>query len=104
LQVRTGRSQLALDELKIAAEGAPQEARYGYVYAIALDSAGRRREAIKILKSVLSRQPNDRNTLWALAAWQVDGGNRREAAENARRLAALEPDNPDVRALLERSK
>jgi predicted CXXCH cytochrome family protein len=103
LEIRTGRPQQALDELKQAAEKAPEAARYGYVYAVALDSAGRRQEAIKILEAVLSRRPNDRDTLWALATWQLDDGDRAKAAEAAHRLAALEPDDPDVRALVDRS-
>jgi tetratricopeptide (TPR) repeat protein len=101
LLVRTARSEQALDELKLAADLAPAAARYSYVYAVALESAGRRREAIRVLRTALARQPNDRDTLWALATWQQQGGNHAAAAEAARRLAELEPEDPDVRALAE---
>jgi tetratricopeptide (TPR) repeat protein len=103
LKVRTGRSREALGDLKLAAELAPDAARYAYVYAVALDGAGRRKDAIQLLRSALARQPNDRDTLWALATWQLDGRDRAGAARAARRLAALEPDDPDVRALVDRA-
>ncbi|MGH8863030.1 MAG: tetratricopeptide repeat protein, partial [Burkholderiales bacterium] len=96
LLVRTGRSQQALDELQQAAAHATESARYGYVYAVALENSGRRAEAIKVLRSLLSRRPNDRDALWALATWQLESGDHAAASESARRLAALEPDDPDV--------
>jgi Flp pilus assembly protein TadD len=103
LKVRTGRSREALSDLKLAAELAPASARYAYVYAVALDGAGQRGEAVRVLRAALAQQPNDRDTLWALATWQLDGGDRAGAVEAARRLAALEPDDPNVRALVDRA-
>jgi Flp pilus assembly protein TadD len=98
--VRTGRSADALAELKLATDLAPTATRYAYVYAVGLESAGRRPDAIRVLRSVLTRQPNDREALWALATWQLDGGNRAQGLEAARRLEVLEPDDPNVRALI----
>jgi len=103
LMVRTGRSPEALGELKLAAELAPESSRYAYVYAVALESSGRRRDAIRVLRSALSKQPNDRDMLWAIANWQLDSGDRAQGQEAAQRLASLEPDDPNVRALLERA-
>ncbi|WP_349643821.1 tetratricopeptide repeat protein [Bradyrhizobium sp. LMTR 3] len=42
--VRAKRSDEALRELRRASELDPAQARYAYVYAIALDSAGRRKD------------------------------------------------------------
>jgi tetratricopeptide (TPR) repeat protein len=103
LLVRTARSEQALDELKLATDLAPAATRYAYVYAVALESAGRRHDAIRILHAASARQPNDRDTLWALATWQQESGEHAAAADAARRLAALEPDDADVRTLVERA-
>ena len=60
--VRLKRSDEALGELRKAAELDPGQARYAYVYAVALHSAGRGNEAIAVLKENLVRHPNDRDT------------------------------------------
>jgi Flp pilus assembly protein TadD len=57
--------------------------------------------AIQALETVLAKHPNDRDTLMALATFQRDAGNLGAARDYARRLAALEPENPEVRALLQ---
>lgn len=97
LLIRTDRRAEALGELKLAAEQAPGEPRYSQVYAVALADAGRAAEAIAVLRAALMRQPNDRDTLWTLANYQMNAGDRRGAAGTAARLAALEPDDPAVR-------
>ncbi|MEX2123229.1 MAG: tetratricopeptide repeat protein [Woeseia sp.] len=104
LMVRIGRSQEALSELKRAMDLAPTATRYAYVYAVALEGAGQRRDAVRVLRSALGPAPNDRDTLWALATWLLLSGDRVQAAEAARRLALLEPDDPDIRALVEQTE
>lgn len=104
LFVRTGLAQKALRELQRAADLAPATARYAYVYAVALEGVGRRRDAIRVLSSTLTRAPNERDALWALATWQLADGDRAAAAATAGRLALLEPDDPNVRALIERAR
>jgi hypothetical protein len=39
---------------------APKETRYSYVYAVALQSAGREREAVTTIEAALKRAPGDR--------------------------------------------
>ena len=68
---------------------------------MALNSAGQGSKAIQELEAVLQRHPNDRDSLLALAAFQRDAGHLDAARNYARRLAELEPDNPEVRALLQ---
>ena len=48
--VRLKRSDEALDLLRRAAEAEPERARYAYVYAVGLNSAGRGSEAVRVLK------------------------------------------------------
>lgn len=62
----------ALNELRRAAELEPERARYAYVYAVELHSAGRTDDAMSILKENLARHSNDRDTLLALIAFTRD--------------------------------
>lgn len=57
--VRSGDLAAALDELKQAALGAPENGRYAYVYAVALHSAGRGAEALDVAQAALVRHPGD---------------------------------------------
>ena len=69
LLVRQRRVDEAMPELAAAARLAPDNARYGYVYAVALDGAGQRARAIAVLEQIRARHPHDRDTLAALAAY-----------------------------------
>ncbi|MCU0809088.1 MAG: tetratricopeptide repeat protein, partial [Candidatus Contendobacter sp.] len=100
LLIRQKRLPEALTALAEAARLGSDNARYGYVYAVALNGAGQGQQAIQTLETVLAKYPNDRDTLMALVAFQRDVGKIDAARDYARRLAALEPDNPEVRALL----
>jgi predicted CXXCH cytochrome family protein len=102
LLVRQKRMPEAMAELEAAARLAPENARYGYVYAVALQEAGRAKRAGETLARVLARHPYDRETLAALAAQAGRQGDPRQALIYARRLAELDPANPDVRRLVER--
>ena len=73
--VRLKRLDEALGELRRAAELAPEQARYAYVYAVALHSAGRGGEAMTVLKDSLARHPDDRDTLLALISFSRDAGD-----------------------------
>jgi Flp pilus assembly protein TadD len=79
--VRLKRPEMALDELRKAAELGPDQARYVYVYAVALHSVGRIEEAITALKENLTRHTDDRDTLLALVTFSRDGGDAAAALE-----------------------
>ncbi len=71
-QVRQKNLPAALASLKRAAELAPDDARFTYVYAVALASAGRSREARALVDAGLKRMPGDPGlnqlrTQWATA-------------------------------------
>ncbi len=100
LLVRQKRLPEALTALAEAARLGSDNPRYGYVYAVALNGTGQQPKAIQELEAVLAKHPNDRDTLTALVAFQRDAGNRDAARGYARRLVALEPDNPHLQTLL----
>jgi tetratricopeptide (TPR) repeat protein len=69
LLVRGKRMPEAVAELESAARLAPGNARYGYVYAVALTKTGRPKPAMEALLRVLARHPYDGETLSALIAY-----------------------------------
>ena len=102
LLIRQKRLPDALSALAEATQLDPANPRYGYVYAVALNSTGQGPKAIQKLETLLQRHPNDRDALFALIAFQREAGHLDTARDYARRLATLEPENPEVRALLQK--
>ncbi len=72
LLVRKGESEAALSELQKAAELDPGSSRFVYVYAVALDSAGRRDEALEVAEGGLARHRSDPSLLQLVM--QLRGG------------------------------
>ena len=99
--VRLKRGEDALAELGRAAELEPARARYAYVYAVALDSNGKRGQAIEVLKQSLARHPGDRDTLAALIGFNRDAGDSAAALGYAEQLAEAEPANAELKTLIE---
>jgi Tfp pilus assembly protein PilF len=95
-QVRSQRLDAAVQELARAAELSPQNSRYAYVYAVALEGAGRTPEAIAVLEAAQGQTPSDRDILTALIQYNVKL-DRADAAE--RWLEALRVQAPDDPAL-----
>jgi Flp pilus assembly protein TadD len=91
----------ALGELQRAAELEPERARYAYVYAVALHSAGRGEEAMSALKEILVRHPDDRETLLAFIGFSRDARDFGTALEYAERLARVVPGDASLVALIE---
>jgi Flp pilus assembly protein TadD len=99
--VRLKRLDEALGEFRLAAQLAPEQARYAYVHAVALNSAGRGSEAIAVLKDSLVRHPDDRETLLALISFSRQGGDIASAVAYAQQLARIAPTDPNVTRLLQ---
>ena len=99
--VRLKKQDEAIAELARAAELEPDRARYAYVYAIGLDSTGRRAEAIQVLKDNLARHPADRDTLSALISFNREAGDFAGALKYAELLAQAEPNNAELKSLIE---
>ncbi|MFV1988386.1 MAG: tetratricopeptide repeat protein [Gemmatimonadota bacterium] len=91
----------AVDLLARAAELAPETARYGYVYGIALNSIGDVDGAVAALERALLGAPFDQQVLVALATISRDAGRTEQAVRYARRIVELWPDDPGARQLLD---
>lgn len=100
LLVRKTDKTTALQELALAAKLAPDNARYAYVYAIGLNSAGKQREALAALKAADARQPYNLDILSALISMQRESGDNKAALVNARKAAEVLPDNKEIIQLI----
>jgi len=98
---RLKRSDDALGELHRAAELEPERARYAFVYAVGLHSAGRTADATAVLKESLARHPADHDTLMALITFNRDARDVGSALDYAERLARIEPTNRDLADLIQ---
>ncbi|WP_284269427.1 cytochrome c3 family protein [Bradyrhizobium iriomotense] len=102
--VRQKRNDAALDELRQAAMLDPSRSRYAYVYAIGLHAAGRRDDALAVLKTNLSGHPNDHDSLSAAIAFSREKGDSAAALEFAERLARLTPGDHAIAELIKQLK
>jgi predicted CXXCH cytochrome family protein len=100
LLVRKGDKATALKELAVAAKLAPDNARYGYVYAIGLHSAGRQGEALSVLRAAEARHPYDLEILGTLVSMIRETGKLQDALPFARKIAEILPDDPGVKRLV----
>lgn len=98
--VRHGQPADALRELERAAKLGPEQARYAYVYAVALNSFGRTADAIKALEHAVQRWPRQRDVRVALVTIQRDAGRRDAARNAAKRFVDAFPDDRQAQALL----
>jgi tetratricopeptide (TPR) repeat protein len=101
LMVRQKRIAPALDMLAAAARNEPANARYVYVYAVALNDAGQTKAAIETLENSVKVHPYDRDSLAALVTYLEQSGDPTKALTYAKRLDELEPGNPEVHRMLE---
>ena len=79
----------------------PDRARYLYVYAVALLSAGRSDEAMTVLEEALAKHPDDREMLSALIGFNRDAGKIERALEYAERLDRIGPNDRNLAALIQ---
>ena len=101
--VRVGRNGLeALEQLQAAARLAPQEMRYGYVYALALDSQKQTAKAIVQLQALAGLHPQQPELLVALVEMLSREQRLREALEYAQQLQRLQPQNRQLRLWIAR--
>jgi tetratricopeptide (TPR) repeat protein len=84
--IRSKEYDEAMPALTRAAKLAPENARYTYVYAVALHSMGNARKAITTLETALQQHPYDRQIMEALVAFYRDAGELEKAKTIAARL------------------
>jgi Flp pilus assembly protein TadD len=97
--LRARRLDQAILELQEAAQLVPNNARYAYVYAIALHTAGQSAEALRVLRFDHQMHPSDVDVLIALVTISRDTGDLAAAKDYVEQLLRLAPDNPEARAL-----
>src|SRR5262245_1963443 len=98
---RLKRNDQAIVELRRAAEIEPERARYIYVYAVALHSAGQAENAMTVLAENLARHPSDRDTLMALVSFHRGAGHINSALKYAEQLALIIPEDKELVRLIE---
>jgi predicted CXXCH cytochrome family protein len=79
----------ALPELARAAALAPEQPRYAYIYAVALQSTGDEDGARRQVNDALARHPGDRDLLTLAVQDALSTGDTVRAAELANRLSEL---------------
>ena len=99
--VRLKRLDEALTELRRAAEIDTNNARYAYIYGVALHSAGRQQDALAQLKESLARHPGNRDIVMAIVSFSRETGDAATALQYAEKAATIAPDDPAVRVMVE---
>ncbi len=89
--VRQKRTSEALEELRLASKLNLDNARYVYVYAVALNSTDMPEQAIRVLQDAHNQHPSDIDILSALVAFHRDMGNQAAAREYAEKLRMISP-------------
>lgn len=84
----------ATGELALAVRLDPANARYGYVYAVALYDQNQPGKARQVLAAALARAPYDRDLLSTSALYAMRAGDKDAAHRHAKLLRELEPDDP----------
>ncbi len=79
----------------------PDNSRYSYVYALALQRIGDTRIAFTTLIAAHDRHPSNREILLALAIMSRDRGDLDGAVQYARVLVELSPSDPGLQQLLQ---
>jgi Flp pilus assembly protein TadD len=100
--VRENKYEEGVRELGLAAELRPDDPRYAFVYGVGLQSIGRVGESIGVWEQALDEHPHDLDLLSALVNSYAQAGELDRARDYARRLAAIRPEDPDIRGLLSR--
>lgn len=89
----------ALSELAKASQLAPDNSRYRYVYAVALNSSGQPNAAIKALETAHQDFPQDQDILLGLVTFNRDLGAHAAARQWADALLLLIPNDQGARQL-----
>jgi predicted CXXCH cytochrome family protein len=92
LLVRQKRMAEAVSELAKAAERSPDNARYAYVYGVALDSVGQHDTARTVLAQAHERFTGDRDIVSALLQFSLQTNDQTAAAQWAQVLHQLQAD------------
>ncbi len=98
--VRSKNLNKATNDLKRAVELQPDNLRYRYVYAVALQGDNKIKQSITELEILLALSPNYRDGLIALISFSQQVGNVNKARLNAEKLFQLNPEYESVEKVL----
>ena len=93
--VRQKRLPDALPELRDANRLAPDDARFAYVYAVALLNSGKAKDAQAVVDAAIRRNPYDRSLNVMLVRFDAANGNVDGARARIQRLRELDPESTD---------
>jgi predicted CXXCH cytochrome family protein len=93
LLVREKRYIESLKPLEAAAKLAPSNWRHGYIFAIALDSLGKRKDAIGALESTVQANPGQLQPLTTIIDFLATDEEWKRARHYAKKLQTLDPEN-----------
>jgi tetratricopeptide (TPR) repeat protein len=93
--VRQKRLPEALPELRDANKFAPDDARFAYVYAVALINTGKPKDAQAVVDAAISRNPYDRSLNVMLVRFDAANGSIDGARARIQRLRELDPESTD---------
>ncbi len=97
---RSNESGAALKELAIAATLAPDNRRFIYVHAVALNSLGHPDDGIVAMRAASQTFPGDFDIGWGLATMLFAAGHYDQARSEGRRLQAQYPENRSIAEFL----
>ena len=104
LLVRKQELTNALPLLKQAAMLQPENPHFATVYAVALNSSGKAREALVVSEKALERHLFDRELLFLVAMLHRDQGDVAKAHATAKRLLDIQPESQDAQQLFQQTK
>jgi tetratricopeptide (TPR) repeat protein len=86
---------VALEEFKTAVQLAPNDGRFAYVFAVALNDSGKQADALNVLKTALKANPYDRDLLQGLVYFTQAAGDGKSAKQYAALLRELDPESTE---------
>lgn len=89
----------AIGALEQASRLAPENPRYAYVYAVALNSTGRSTESAEVVEKALRMSPNDASLLTLALNEALQTGDVARARPLVARLMLLRPDDAEIARL-----
>lgn len=104
LRIRQGQHAEALALFARANKLAPGNARFAYVYAVALRSSGKSEQALHTLDEALALNPNAPELLYARASYALEDGDIPAAKEYATRFIGVAPEDPRAVPLLQQAE
>ena len=91
LRVRQHRTKDVLELLAKAAQLAPNNAHYTYVYGVGLYSSGKTAAGLDVLRKANDKFPADREILLALVSFAAESGDLTRARRYAERFESIAP-------------